>query len=110
MTKFNLFLCYFLCQRISLKTGRKLGYSLGQGMDLDDNGYPDLVAGSLGSNSAVIFRTRPVIKFKMDIEFQPPKLDPNLEANPSPWRSCHGGKGFCFNAVVSFSYDPASAK
>jgi hypothetical protein len=37
------------------------GYSLSGGMDMDSNNYPDLVVGSLNSNSILLLRTQPII-------------------------------------------------
>lgn len=40
---------------------RTLGYSLSGGMDLDNNGYPDLLTGAYESDIVILFRTRPII-------------------------------------------------
>uniref|UniRef100_A0A671Z2G9 Integrin, alpha 6b n=1 Tax=Sparus aurata TaxID=8175 RepID=A0A671Z2G9_SPAAU len=50
------------------------GYSLAGNMDLDKNSYPDLAVGSL-SDSVFVFRARPVINIKKEIEFSPKKID-----------------------------------
>ena len=47
-----------------LQTARPLssfGYTLSGGLDMDENGYPDLAVGSFGVNKALILRTRPII-------------------------------------------------
>lgn len=42
---------------------KSFGFSLSSGgLDLDANGYPDLVVGAPGSDKIAVFRTRPVIK------------------------------------------------
>ena len=38
------------------------GFSIGGGVDLDGNLYPDMVVGAYESNQAMFFRSRPVIK------------------------------------------------
>lgn len=40
------------------------GFSLSGGLDLDKNGYPDLLVGAYGSNKALYFRSRPIIHIK----------------------------------------------
>ncbi|XP_031335419.1 integrin alpha-PS1 isoform X2 [Photinus pyralis] len=44
-----------------------LGYSLSGGMDMDNNGYPDLLAGAYGSDAVVLFRTRAIIDIKTEV-------------------------------------------
>merc|ERR1719354_498591 len=48
-------------QTLRIPNVRGFGYSLGGDQDVDGNGYPDLVVGSL-SDKAVLFRSRPVVK------------------------------------------------
>lgn len=38
------------------------GWSLAGGLDLDHNEYPDLAVGAYLSNTAYVFRTRPVVQ------------------------------------------------
>ncbi|XP_060521290.1 integrin alpha-PS1-like isoform X2 [Cylas formicarius] len=43
------------------------GYSLSGGLDMDNNGYPDLLVGAYDSDRALLFKTRPIIDIKIDI-------------------------------------------
>uniref|UniRef100_A0A671Z2I0 Integrin, alpha 6b n=1 Tax=Sparus aurata TaxID=8175 RepID=A0A671Z2I0_SPAAU len=70
------------------------GYSLAGNMDLDKNSYPDLAVGSL-SDSVFVFRARPVINIKKEIEFSPKKIDLTK-------KNC--GNFFCLDVKVCFTY------
>ena len=48
---------------------RTFGWSVSGGIDLDGNHYPDLVVGAYESNTAVYFRSRPVIGMYSEINF-----------------------------------------
>ncbi|KAG6456594.1 integrin alpha-PS1 isoform X2 [Manduca sexta] len=43
---------------------RTFGYSLSGGVDLDGNGYPDLLVGAYENSSVALLRTRPIIDIK----------------------------------------------
>lgn len=43
------------------------GYSLSGGLDLDSNGYPDLLIGAFESEAVVLLRTRPIIEITSNI-------------------------------------------
>lgn len=44
-----------------------VGYSLSGGLDMDNNGYPDLLTGAYNSDMVILFRTRPIIDIKIKI-------------------------------------------
>ena len=47
---------------------RTLGYSLsGNGVDLDQNGYPDLISGAYESDMAILIRARPIVDIKIEV-------------------------------------------
>lgn len=47
---------------------RTLGYSLSGGMDMDLNGYPDLLVGAYEMERAILFKTRPIIDIYIRVE------------------------------------------
>lgn len=51
------------------------GASLAAGVDLDLNGYPDLVVGAFASNTMVVLRTRPVINIMHTVTTTPQRID-----------------------------------
>ncbi|GAB6030530.1 hypothetical protein CHUAL_007394 [Chamberlinius hualienensis] len=53
------------------------GYSLSGGMDIDHNGYPDLLVGAYESDRVVLIRSRPVINIETKIEGSLINIDPN---------------------------------
>ncbi|VDK41093.1 unnamed protein product [Anisakis simplex] len=48
----------------SKSTLRTFGFSLSGGVDLDGNGYNDLVVGAFDSDSVIVLRARPVINIQ----------------------------------------------
>ena len=52
------------------------GYSLSAGMDVDGNGYPDMVVGSFQSDIAVVLRSRPVLNVVTKLHAHPSPIDP----------------------------------
>ncbi|XP_051938758.1 integrin alpha-6 isoform X3 [Hippocampus zosterae] len=79
---------------------RLFGYSLAGNMDLDGNSYPDLAVGSL-SDSALIYRARPVISIHQKVKISPREIDLTI-------KNC--GNNICFTVDSCFSYkaNPAS--
>ncbi|KAM9850652.1 integrin alpha-6 [Aulostomus maculatus] len=73
---------------------RLFGYSLAGNMDLDGNSYPDLAVGSL-SDSALIYRARPVISIHRDVKISPKEIDLTV-------KTC--GNSICFTMDACFSY------
>ncbi|CAJ1079387.1 integrin alpha-6 isoform X2 [Xyrichtys novacula] len=76
------------------------GYSLAGNMDLDSNSYPDVAVGSL-SDSALIYRARPVISIRRDVKISPQEIDLSI-------KNC--GNSICFTVDACFTYtaNPAS--
>lgn len=54
-------------QVMSFTQLRTFGYSLSGGLDMDNNGYPDLLVGAYESERALLFLTRPIVDIKIDI-------------------------------------------
>ncbi|KAG7155527.1 Integrin alpha-5-like [Homarus americanus] len=50
---------------------RGFGFSLDGGVDMDDNGYPDLIIGSPESDNAVFLRSSPVVSLEGFVMFDP---------------------------------------
>lgn len=44
------------------------GYSLSGGLDLDENGYPDLMIGAYDVDAVVLLRARPIINITTSVE------------------------------------------
>ncbi|CAN7988760.1 unnamed protein product [Ixodes hexagonus] len=84
-----------------------LGYSLFGGMDLDSNGYPDLLSGNYESDSVVLFRSRPIIDIITQVKGKLTNIDPTVpgcrEDPQSPY-VC-----FSFEACFQFSRNTQSA-
>lgn len=77
-----------------------LGYSLSGGMDLDENGYPDLLAGAYESDSVVLLRSRPIIGIRTSVlpEKNLMNIDPNgqgCERDPDYKHTCFSFKTCC---------------
>uniref|UniRef100_A0A665WQE7 Uncharacterized protein n=1 Tax=Echeneis naucrates TaxID=173247 RepID=A0A665WQE7_ECHNA len=79
---------------------RFFGYSLAGHMDLDMNSYPDLAVGSL-SDTALIYRARPVISIRRDVKISPQEIDISI-------KTC--GNSICLTVDACFTYTayPAS--
>uniref|UniRef100_A0A4W3IZX7 Integrin, alpha V n=1 Tax=Callorhinchus milii TaxID=7868 RepID=A0A4W3IZX7_CALMI len=53
------------------------GYSMHGAVDIDRNGYPDLIVGAFGVDKAILYRARPVIHVNASLDVTPSVL--NLE-------------------------------
>nr|CAB3257102.1 integrin alpha-1 [Phallusia mammillata] len=73
----------------SLKTNnlQYFGQSLQGGVDLDGNNYPDVAVGAPKSDTVVIFRTRPVVKFTSSVTYSKTSID-ILACFNTPNRQC----------------------
>ncbi|KFM66138.1 Integrin alpha-PS1, partial [Stegodyphus mimosarum] len=83
------------------------GYSLDGGIDIDGNGYPDLLVGSYESNVAVLLRSRPVLDIVTSVSGQLSNIDPDkkgCEMDRNAARVCFSFQAcFQFNSSVSTS-------
>ncbi|MEQ2269886.1 hypothetical protein XENORESO_011596, partial [Xenotaenia resolanae] len=47
------------------------GFALRGNMDIDQNGYPDLIVGAFGLDKAVLYRARPIVRASASLTVQP---------------------------------------
>ncbi|KAM8856284.1 integrin alpha-6 isoform 1-T1 [Spinachia spinachia] len=78
---------------------RLFGYSLAGNMDLDSNSYPDVAVGSL-SDTALIYRSRPVISIRRDVKISPKEIDLTT-------KTC--GQSICFTVDACFTWKSNTA-
>ncbi|XP_040004466.1 integrin alpha-6 isoform X2 [Xiphias gladius] len=79
---------------------RLFGYSLAGNMDLDSNSYPDLAVGSL-SDTALIYRARPVISIRRGVKISPQEIDLTI-------KTCGNSICITVDACFTFMANPAS--
>lgn len=92
---------------ITVKTGIKFfGYSLSGGVDVDENGYPDVAVGAYGSDHAVILRSQSIVNVVGKIKLSEQQI--TLEGNHSVC-NLEGTQHKCVNITLVFYYNDASA-
>ncbi|XP_011558846.3 integrin alpha-PS1 [Plutella xylostella] len=79
---------------------KTFGYSLSGGVDLDANGYPDLLVGAYENSSVALVRTRPIIDIKTSVRPSSTiiNVDPSkqgCEADPSANYTCFHFQACC---------------
>ncbi|XP_051961269.1 integrin alpha-5-like [Xyrauchen texanus] len=52
------------------------GYALRGGKDLDSNGYPDLIVGAFGADTAFLYRSRPIVNTSATLSVYPTMINP----------------------------------
>uniref|UniRef100_A0A3Q2XZP6 Integrin, alpha 3b n=1 Tax=Hippocampus comes TaxID=109280 RepID=A0A3Q2XZP6_HIPCM len=87
------------------------GYSISGGMDMDDNGYPDILVGSLDDRIALL-RTRPVIHLTKRFNVEPKIVDPNqcqgstiVATICTSFTLSNGNKNFKKNITVKYTVE-----
>ncbi|XP_018318940.1 integrin alpha-PS1-like, partial [Agrilus planipennis] len=89
-------------------TGVKtLGYSLSGGVDIDNNGYPDLLSGAFESDAALLFRARPIIDIETSIEGKELK---NIDMSKTGCRKEPDSSNTCLSFRSCFKINAAEAK
>uniref|UniRef100_A0A452J0B6 Integrin alpha-V n=1 Tax=Gopherus agassizii TaxID=38772 RepID=A0A452J0B6_9SAUR len=78
------------------------GYSLKGATDVDKNGYPDLIVGAFGVDTAVLYRARPVISVNAGLEVNPTILNPEEKICELPDTRV---KVSCFNVKFCLTAD-----
>lgn len=79
-----------------------LGISLSGGMDMDQNGYPDLLVGAYQSNTVLVLRARPIIDITTFVDETNLKgIDPGRAGCPEDMDS----EDTCFGFKTCFSVD-----
>ncbi|XP_054716032.1 integrin alpha-PS1-like [Uloborus diversus] len=69
-----------LAKEVQVRRGLDtFGYSLSGGMDLDSNGYPDLLVGAYDSDSIILLRSRPIIDIITSVEGNLTNIDPKVK-------------------------------
>uniref|UniRef100_A0A8C5L212 Integrin alpha-IIb n=1 Tax=Jaculus jaculus TaxID=51337 RepID=A0A8C5L212_JACJA len=51
-------------------TGSAFGFSLRGAVDIDDNGYPDLLVGAYGASKVAVYRAQPVVMATVQLQVQ----------------------------------------
>ena len=57
---------------------RTFGHTLSAGVDMDLNGYPDMVVGAFGADEIVMLRSRPVINVLSTMRSTPSRIAPGV--------------------------------
>lgn len=52
------------------------GFAVRGAMDLDRNGYPDVIVGAFGVDQAVVYRARPIVRASASLRVNPPVFNP----------------------------------
>ncbi|XP_067881088.1 integrin alpha-5-like isoform X2 [Heterodontus francisci] len=52
------------------------GFAVRGAMDLDMNGYPDVIVGAFGVDRAVVYRARPIVRARATLKVNPPVFNP----------------------------------
>ncbi|KAG7174989.1 Integrin alpha-IIb-like [Homarus americanus] len=85
---------------------RGFGFSMDGGIDVDGNGYPDLIIGAVESDRAILVRSKPVIRLVGGIRFK--KQDMIVEDEKDCIVEAAGYRSFkavCFELQVDITYD-----
>lgn len=77
------------------------GYSLNGRIDIDSNGYPDLLIGCYESNTVVLLRSRPVLDIITSVTGQLSSIDPDKKGCDMD----RNAPGVCFSFKACFKFN-----
>ncbi|XP_042879254.1 integrin alpha-PS1-like, partial [Penaeus japonicus] len=80
------------------------GYSLSGGMDLDRNGYPDLLTSSFCSDRVLLIRARPIIDIQTKVQSQNNQLE-NIDPSKKGCMEDISSPETCFSFDACFKMD-----
>nr|CAH7714317.1 unnamed protein product [Callosobruchus chinensis] len=76
------------------------GYSLSGGIDMDNNGYPDLLVGAYESERILLLKTRPIIHIEINIDGKELK---NINATRKGCQAARNSNYTCFSFRSCFT-------
>ncbi|XP_072029637.1 integrin alpha-6-like isoform X2 [Amphiura filiformis] len=84
---------------LSRPLNQTFGYALSGGLDLDGNGYPELLVGAFETDSIIAFRSRAIVSINASLTVSVDTLDPNRT-------NCEyeGDEATCFYIQASMQY------
>ena len=83
----------------SINSLHSFGYAISSGIDMDDNGYPDVVVGAYASTKVVLLRSRPVVNVSAVLTNYPKQIDPQVKQCP-----LDGRENNCFEIRLSAAF------
>ncbi|XP_060552292.1 integrin alpha-4-like isoform X1 [Ruditapes philippinarum] len=78
---------------------RSFGWSMYGDEDIDDNSFPDFAVGAYASDTALVFRARPIVNVDVEIEMTPNPIPLTGSLLPCSTET------LCFNVKVKFRFD-----
>ncbi|XP_074622012.1 integrin alpha-6-like isoform X1 [Acropora palmata] len=90
---------------------RTFGYSLSGRLDMDENGYPDILVGAYQSDTVALIRSKPVLSVSSSIAVSPSTFD--IEGRKTCNETGQGNVQFatkCFSINVCASYTDRAGK
>lgn len=78
---------------------KTMGYALSGGIDMDENGYPDLAVGAYDSDKVILFQTRPIIDININVSGTELR---NINATISGCKDFRSHNNTCFSFKSCF--------